>query len=227
MDCLPINVKKLINFSTWQDQRAILDYATVIRDAISDDLSHEYSADTLYTDFNVFTDLVKSTLKANDIKLKAAEHKQILNAVSWYDESGAKVIKSISTLKSDKLDALTTHLGCSINDLPDFGYCPAASAGIEDSKPNQYVVYESNSDLRDSESIPLGDSIHEYYLNEVKPHVDEAWIDGDSVKIGYEISFNKYFYQHKPLRSLSEVANELVELEKQADGLIQAILSHH
>ncbi len=219
--------KKLINFSTWQDQRAILDYATVIRDAISDDLSHEYSADTLYTDFNVFTDLVKSTLKANDIKLKAAEHKQILNAVSWYDESGAKVIKSISTLKSDKLDALTTHLGCSINDLPDFGYCPAASAGIEDSKPNQYVVYESNSDLRDSESIPLGDSIHEYYLNEVKPYVDEAWIDGDSVKIGYEISFNKYFYQHKPLRSLSEVANELVELEKQADGLIQAILSHH
>ncbi|GAF53442.1 LOW QUALITY PROTEIN: type I restriction-modification system, DNA-methyltransferase subunit M [Psychrobacter sp. JCM 18900] len=207
------------------------------RSACDTGLCHRHSCDQrsksrvqrryAYTDFNVFTDLVKSTLKANDIKLKAAEHKQILNAVSWYDESGAKVIKSISTLKSDKLDALTTHLGCSINDLPDFGYCPAASAGIEDSKPNQYVVYESNSDLRDSESIPLGDSIHEYYLNEVKPHVDEAWIDGDSVKIGYEISFNKYFYQHKPLRSLSEVANELVELEKQADGLIQAILSHH
>ncbi|MGP9710489.1 type I restriction-modification system subunit M [Psychrobacter sp. AOP29-E1-7] len=217
--------KKLINFSTWQDQRAILDYATVIRDAISDDLSHEYSADTLYTDFNVFTDLIKSTLKANDIKLKATEHKQILNAVSWYDESGAKVIKSISTLKSDKLDALTTHLGCSIDDLPDFGYYPAASVGIEDAKPNQYVTYESSSDLRDSESIPLGASIHEYYLNEVKPHVDEAWIDGDSVKIGYEISFNKYFYQHKPLRSLSEVAGELVELEQQADGLIAQILS--
>lgn len=217
--------KKLLDFKTWQSQLAILEYATSIRQAINDDISNEYSDDTLYTDFNVFTDLVKSIVKANDIKLKANELKQILNAVSWYDETGAKVIKSISTFKPEKLEDLTAHLGCSIDELADYGYYPAASVGIKDAKPNQYVVYESNSDLRDSESIALGASIHQYYLDEVKPHVDEAWIDGDSVKIGYEISFNKYFYHHKPLRSLTEVANELVELEQQADGLIAQILS--
>lgn len=219
--------KKLINFSTWQDQLAILEYATVIRDAINDDLGNEYSYDTLYTDFNVFTDLVKGIVKSNEIELKANELKQILDAVSWYDETGTKVIKSISTFKPEKLNDLLAHLDCSADNLPDFGYYPAANVGIDKAKPNQYVTYESNSDLRDSESIPLGASIHEYYLNEVKPHVDESWIDLDSVKIGYEISFNKYFYQHKPLRDLQTVAQELLNLEKQADGLIHTILSHH
>jgi len=44
------------------------------------------------------------------------------------------------------------------------------------------------------------------------------------VKIGYEISFNKYFYQHKPLRSLEAVAKNILSLEKQAEGLIAQIL---
>ena len=217
--------KKLIDFDTWENQLTILNHAISIRDAITGDIANDYNGDTLYTDFNIFTDLIKGLVKSNDIKLKANELKQILDAVSWYEETGAKVIKSISTFKPEKLEALTAHLGCSTDDLADYGYYPAASVGIDKTKPNQYVVYESNSDLRDSESIPLDDSIHEYYLNEVKPHVDEAWIDLDSVKIGYEISFNKYFYQHRPLRSLAEVASELVELEQQADGLIAQILS--
>ena len=46
----------------------------------------------------------------------------------------------------------------------------------------------------------------------------------ESVKIGYEISFNKYFYRHKPLRSLETVAQEILTLEQQADGLIAQIL---
>ena len=66
--------------------------------------------------------------------------------------------------------------------------------------------------------------IYTYFLNEVKPHVDEAWINLDTVKIGYEISFNKYFYQHKPLRSLDDVAKDILALEQQADGLIAQIL---
>ena len=46
----------------------------------------------------------------------------------------------------------------------------------------------------------------------------------ESVKIGYEISFNKYFYRHKPLRSLEAVAADILALEQQADGLIAEIL---
>ncbi|MCV5767995.1 SAM-dependent DNA methyltransferase, partial [Escherichia coli] len=82
----------------------------------------------------------------------------------------------------------------------------------------------TNSDLRDTESVPLKQSIYQYFLDEVKPHVDEAWINLDTVKIGYEISFNKYFYRHKPLRSLEEVATDIINLEQKAEGLIAQIL---
>ncbi len=89
---------------------------------------------------------------------------------------------------------------------------------------NKYLTHESQTDLRDSENIPLNERIHNYFLREVKPHVPEAWIDIDKTKIGYEISFNKYFYQHKPLRSIEEVSEEIVALELESEGLILDIL---
>lgn len=85
-------------------------------------------------------------------------------------------------------------------------------------------IYEANADLRDSESVPLKNHIYRYFLAEVKPHVADAWINLDSTKIGYEISFNKYFYRHKPLRSMNDVAKDIIALEKQAEGLIADIL---
>jgi type I restriction enzyme M protein len=116
------------------------------------------------------------------------------------------------------LDKLLHHLDCTVEQLPDFGYYPTG-------KKDEYIVYESQSDLRDSENVPLNESIHAYFLREVKPHVPEAWIDLDKTKIGYEISFNKYFYQHKPLRSIEEVSSEIVALEDESEGLIMDILN--
>jgi len=54
--------------------------------------------------------------------------------------------------------------------------------------------------------------------------VEEAWIDLDKTKIGYEISFNKYFYRHKPLRNIEEVAEDILDLEERSEGLIHEIL---
>ena len=70
----------------------------------------------------------------------------------------------------------------------------------------------------------MKESIHDYFLREVKPHVEEAWIDLDKTKIGYEISFNKYFYRYKPLRNLEEVAADILKLEEKSEGLIAEIL---
>jgi len=79
--------------------------------------------------------------------------------------------------------------------------------------------------LRDTENVPVKDNIHQYFLKEVKPHVPEAWINLDSTKIGYEISFNKYFYRHKPLRSIEAVTADILQLEAESDGLIREILN--
>ena len=160
---------------------------------------------------------VDAVLKEQKIKLSAPEKNAILSAVSCYDESAEKVIKKVVKLSGNKLDELLQRFGCSEEELNDFGYYKSDKSG-------EYITYEPSSDLRDSESIPLAQEIHEYFLAEVKPHVDEAWINMESTKIGYEISFNKYFYRHKPLRSLEEVAKDIIELEHKAEGLIAQIL---
>ncbi|QDS88754.1 Type I restriction enzyme EcoKI M protein [Rosistilla ulvae] len=66
-----------------------------------------------------------------------------------------------------------------------------------------------DSKLRDSEEVPLGEDVDEYFQREVVPHVPDAWIDHDKTKIGYEIPFNRHFYVFKPPRELDEIDTEL------------------
>lgn len=174
--------------------------------------------DGVYMDFNAFSEELDKEAKALDLSLSAAEKKAILNAVSVYDPAAEKVIRKIEKLSGDKLDQLLDYLGCKKAQLPEFGFYPT-------SRKDEYITYEAESDLRDTEQVPLRESIYDYFVREVKPHVEEAWINLDSVKIGYEISFNKYFYKHTPLRSLEDVKKELLNLEKQADGLLHDILN--
>ena len=102
--------------------------------------------------------------------------------------------------------------------MVDYGYYPTAKKG-------EFIIYETESDLRDTENIPLKENIHIYFLREVQPYVNEAWISLDGTKIGYEISFNKYFYQHKSLRTIEAVTADIIDLEKLSDGLIAEILN--
>jgi len=198
---------KLIDTKYWVKLRNLLDTATMLMSEVGTEET---------ADFNAFRDAVTEAIKACRIKLTATEKNAILNSVSWYDEQAEKVIDRRHKLSTEELETLTAHLGCTADDLDDFGWYRQADGS--------YLTYESINDLRDTESIPLKDNIHRYFLTEVKPHIEEAWINLDSVKIGYEISFNKYFYRHKPLRSLEEVTRDILELEGKADGLIADIL---
>ena len=155
-------------------------------------------------------------LKTRKIKLTATEKNAILNAVSWYAEDAEKVIDKTLTFTPAELQTVAERLGCHIDDLGDFG--------LYAQPDGSYLTFAASADLRDSEVVPLKDSIHRYFKAEVQPHVPEAWINLDTVKIGYEISFNKYFYRHKPLRSLEEVTRDILALEEKADGLIADIL---
>ncbi|MDF5609455.1 N-6 DNA methylase [Shewanella algae] len=204
---------KLLDVKHWLALKALLETAQTL---MADIGSIEFD------DFNSFKTQVDKSLKAHAIKLSAPEKNAILNAVSWYDETAKKVVKKVVKLTGDKLDDLLERYECEVADLPDFGYYPVPTT--EGGKKGEFITYETNSDLRDTESVPLKQSIYQYFLDEVKPHVDEAWINLDTVKIGYEISFNKYFYLHKPLRSLEEVATDIINLEQKAEGLIAQIL---
>jgi len=78
--------------------------------------------------------------------------------------------------------------------------------------------------LRDFERIPLGIDIEEYFENEVKPHLPTSWMDRNKDSIGYEINFTKYFYNYVPLRTPNEISNDLLELEKESEALLNKIV---
>lgn len=79
--------------------------------------------------------------------------------------------------------------------------------------------------LRDTERIPLGTDIDEYFKKEVKPHLPNSWMDRTKDSVGYEINFTKYFYKYTPLRSLKDITKELLELEKESDGLMGKLIT--
>ena len=203
------NSKVLFDPSTWTYQKALLEVANLLMKSVGQEL---------FMDFNLFTEKVDACLKAAKIKLTASEMNQLLNAVSWYDEKAERVIKKVHKLNGKKLEELLAELFCTQEQLADFGYWPTKVKG-------EYVEYESESDLRDTENVPLKENIHDYFLREVRPHVAEAWINLDQTKIGYEVSFNKYFYQHKPLRSLEDVTRDILALEAETEGLLKKLVS--
>ena len=84
----------------------------------------------------------------------------------------------------------------------------------------------ADSALRDSEKIPLKQDIQEYFNREVKPYVSDAWIVWDSVKVGYEILFNKYFYEYKAPRKLDEIFKDIKALEEKTENLLEEIINN-
>jgi type I restriction enzyme M protein len=90
---------------------------------------------------------------------------------------------------------------------------------------------EPDSQLRDTESVPLGQDIYEYFEREVLPHVPDAWInesirdllDGSVGKVGYEINFNRYFYRYTPPRPLEEIEAEIRALEAEIMEMLREV----
>jgi type I restriction enzyme M protein len=107
---------------------------------------------------------------------------------------------------------------------------------------SRVVEYEPDTELRDSEQIPFlecqachqpgylpspGDqrtAIEAFLRREVLPYAPDAWYDPASVKVGYEINFNRYFYKPKALRTLEEIRADLLAVEREAEGLLAEIL---
>lgn len=88
------------------------------------------------------------------------------------------------------------------------------------------VEYEPDSDLRDTEQVPLLEEggIEAFIRREVLPYTPDAWIKEEATKIGYEISFTRHFYKPQPLRTLEEISADILAIEKEAEGLLDGLL---
>ena len=191
--------KKLLDHRTWERDGQLVDTATALRARMGD---------KLYEDHNVFRDRVDDALKELAIKLSAADRKLILRAVSWRVETAPPVILGVH--KPGKVKADPLH-----------GLFETKVAGKD-----AIVEYEPDSDLRDTEQVPLLEEggIEAFIRREVLPYTHDAWIKEDATRIGYEVSFTRHFYKPKPLRTLEEIRADILAIEKEAEGLLDDLL---
>ena len=82
---------------------------------------------------------------------------------------------------------------------------------------------QPDSNLRDTENVPLKEDIQEYFEREVLPFAPDAWIDEKKSKVGYEIPFTRYFYKYEAPKPSAEIMAEIMELEKELDGSISEV----
>lgn len=101
---------------------------------------------------------------------------------------------------------------------------PKAAAVIKKKHKDGTVEYVSDPALKDYENIPLKEEVQTFFEREVIPFANDAWWNAEETKIGYEINFNKYFYQYTPPRSKAVIAAELFEIEHETENLLKEIV---
>ena len=101
---------------------------------------------------------------------------------------------------------------------------PKAAAVIKKKNKDGSIEYVSDPTLKDYENIPLKEEIQTFFEREVIPFADDAWWNKDETKIGYEINFNKYFYQYTPPRNKADIAADLFTIEHETENLLKEIV---
>lgn len=170
-------------------------------------------------DMNTYEEVLKNASKALSIKLDAKDKKAITAAVSWKNPNAEKVIKKVH--KNGEAD-------------PFYGLFE-----VEIDGKVQVVEYKPDGDLRDNENVAFDpslsvDTVNEaYFQKEVQPHVPDAWIDatktdaldGEIGIVGYEIPFNRHFYQYQPPRDLEAIDADLDAVSAEIMQLLQEVHS--
>ncbi len=191
--------KKLLDPKTWERDGRLVEVATKLREGLGE---------MLFEDHNIFRDRVDDELKKLAIKLSAADLKLILRAVSWRVETAPPVIAKVHRPGKATVDPLHGRYASPVGDK------------------KLVLEYEPDSDLRDTEQIPLLEDggIEAFIRREVLPYTPDAWVKEDATKIGYEVSFTRHFYKPQPLRTLEEISADILAIEKEAEGLLDGLL---
>ncbi len=199
-------IKDLLNQQLWLDQKDILLNARQLQQAMDTEQ---------HNNMNPYAAKITAACSKQGLRLTAKQKKQIVTAVSWKNPEAEKVIKKI-------------HKKTVAN--PNYGLFAL---------DGQILEYKPDSNLRDYENIAIDPSqgvnaINEaYFAKEVQPHVADAWIDRNKKDaqdseigiVGYEIPFNRHFYQYQPPRDLAEIDADLAKVSGEIMRLLQEVSS--
>ena len=161
-----------------------------------------------HLDFNSFLAEIEDDADKHHVKLTAKRVKLLQSALGERDERATEVIRRI-------------HKGAKVTADPLHGLFQMAIDG-----KRCVVEYEPDSDLRDTETVPLKEpgGIEAFIRREVLPHAPDAWIDETKTVVGYEVSFTRYFYKPQSLRPLEAIRADILALERETEGLMADII---
>ena len=161
-----------------------------------------------HKDANQWLELAERVAKGQGLRWTAKKTKLLLSHLGERNEKAAPVIAKVFKPGKQAADPLR-------------GFFP-----VEMEEGERVVQYEPDPELRDSEQMPLLEEggIEAFLQREVLPYAPDAWCEPGSVKIGYEVSFTRYFYKPKPLRTLEEIRADILALEKETEGLLEAVI---
>ena len=160
---------------------------------------------------------------------------QLINASEFYNKMRKNLGSKRNELSKEHIDNITKIYGdfveneySKIFENEYFGYrkVTVLQPELNDDgtpKKNKKGEYIPNKDLTDAENIPLQETIEDYMNREVIPFAKYAYIDDSKTKIGYEISFTKYFYKYQEPRKTEDIMNEILELDRKLDGVLKEL----
>ena len=160
---------------------------------------------------------------------------QLINASEFYNKMRKNLGSKRNELSKEHIDNITKIYGdfveneySKIFENEYFGYRKVIVLQPElneDGTPrkNKKGEYIPNKELTDTENIPLQETIEDYMNREVIPFAKYAYIDESKTKIGYEISFTKYFYKYHEPRKTEDIMNEILELDRKLDGVLKEL----
>lgn len=160
---------------------------------------------------------------------------QLINASEFYNKMRKNLGSKRNELSKEHIDNITKIYGnfveneySKIFDNEYFGYRKVTVLRPElnedgTPKKNKKGEYIPSKELTDTENIPLQEKIEDYMNREVIPFAKYAYIDESKTKIGYEISFTKYFYKYQEPRKTEEIMKEILELDKKLDGVLKEL----
>ena len=169
---------------------------------------------------------------------KKADHRkgkvQLINANGLFEKRRKALGNKRNDISEEQIVEITRIYGDFIeNDISkifsneEFGYSKIVVERPLKDETGKPILKKGkpqpDSALRDTENVPLTEDIEEYFAREVLPFAPDAWIDESKTKVGYEISFTRYFYKYEAPKPSAEIMAEILELEKELDGSLGEI----
>ena len=161
-----------------------------------------------HDDFGAFLEQITPLARTAGLKLTAKRKKLLQSDLAERDDAASPLTKRVHRAGSVEPDPLRGLFEVTLDAVA------------------RVVEYEPDGDLRDTEQVPLLEDggIEAFIRREVLPYAPDAWFVASSIKIGYEISFTRYFYKPQPLRPLDAIREEILALEQETEGLLSEIV---